>query len=277
MTFVVEGQEVPAHKVLCLRCPYFRALLTGDMRESLMDRIAINDVRKDIFLRLLEYLYTDDVEVDLDMAMELFQAADQFGVDMKRMCESRMLGSIHVENAATIFHAADQHAAASLRARLAFVLANFDAVTRTRPSRRWGGRTRIWCLRSSRRGNRRLLAPSRALGCVLSRASPTRKQGPASYSRATGMRLPEIVSVNGTGVSATIASNAFANDHECASDQESPNLCVKKKSSNCAGKKFRRTAHWCISANKFTIAAQFWLGHRNPKKCSERWRGPWRL
>ena len=133
VTFVVEGQEVPAHKVLCLRCPYFRALLTGDMRESLMDRIAINDVRKDIFLRLLEYLYTDDVEVDLDMAMELFQAADQFGVDrLKRMCESRMLGSIHVENAATIFHAADQHAAASLREKcLAFVLANFDAVTRT--------------------------------------------------------------------------------------------------------------------------------------------------
>jgi hypothetical protein len=133
VTFVVEGQEVPAHKVLCLRCPYFRALLTGDMRESLMDRIAINDVRKDIFLRLLEYLYTDDVEVDLDMAMELFQAADQFGVErLKRMCESRMLGSIHVENAATIFHAADQHAAASLREKcLAFVLANFDAVTRT--------------------------------------------------------------------------------------------------------------------------------------------------
>ena len=133
VTFVVEGQEVPAHKVLCLRCPYFRALLTGDMRESLMDRIAIHDVRKDIFLRLLEYLYTDDVEVDLDMAMELFQAADQFGVErLKRMCESRMLGSIHVENAATIFHAADQHAAASLREKcLAFVLANFDAVTRT--------------------------------------------------------------------------------------------------------------------------------------------------
>ena len=67
------------------------------------------------------------------MAMELFQAADQFGVErLKRMCESRMLGSIHVENAATIFHAADQHAAASLREKcLAFVLANFDAVTRT--------------------------------------------------------------------------------------------------------------------------------------------------
>lgn len=43
------------------------------------------------------------------MAMELFQAADQFGVErLKRMCESTMLESIEVENAASIFHAADE-------------------------------------------------------------------------------------------------------------------------------------------------------------------------
>ena len=64
-------------------------------------------VRKEIFLALLEYLYTDQVDIPLDIAMELFQAADQFGVDrLKRICESKMLASIHVENAATIFHAA---------------------------------------------------------------------------------------------------------------------------------------------------------------------------
>lgn len=41
--------------------------------------------------------------------MELFQAADQFGVErLKRMCESTMLASINVDNAASIFHAADE-------------------------------------------------------------------------------------------------------------------------------------------------------------------------
>jgi len=44
-----------------------------------------------------------------------------------------MLAAIHVDNAATIFHAADQHAAKSLREKcLAFLLANFDAVTKTK-------------------------------------------------------------------------------------------------------------------------------------------------
>ena len=133
VTFLVDGLPVRAHKVLCMRCSYFRALLTGEMLESRASEIAINDVRHPIFLALLEYLYTDNVDIALDIAMELFQAADQFGVErLKRMCESKMLASIHVENAATIFHAADQHAAKSLREKcLNFILTNFDAVTRT--------------------------------------------------------------------------------------------------------------------------------------------------
>lgn len=59
--------------------------------------------------------------MELDVAMELFQAADQFGVDrLKRMCESTMLASIEVENAASIFHAADERNAKvrGLRRRL---------------------------------------------------------------------------------------------------------------------------------------------------------------
>lgn len=34
ITFIVEGQKIFAHKILCMRCTYFRAMLTGDMRES---------------------------------------------------------------------------------------------------------------------------------------------------------------------------------------------------------------------------------------------------
>lgn len=133
VTFLVDGRRVRAHKVLCMRCPYFKALLAGRMREATQAEVAIEEVRHPIFLALLEYLYTDQVDIPLDIAMELFEAADRFGVDrLKRMCESKMLASIHVENAATIFHAADSHAAKSLREKcLTFILTNFDAVTRT--------------------------------------------------------------------------------------------------------------------------------------------------
>ena len=90
-------------------------------------------VRHAIFLPLLEYLYTDQIDVPLELAMELFQAADLFGVErLKKICEAKMLGSICVENAAGVFHAADTHNAKSLREKtLNFILANFDPVTKT--------------------------------------------------------------------------------------------------------------------------------------------------
>lgn len=57
----VEGKPVHAHKVLCMRCTYFRAMLTGEMKESRAKTITLPDVRRPIFLALLEYLYTDEV------------------------------------------------------------------------------------------------------------------------------------------------------------------------------------------------------------------------
>ena len=65
--------------------------------------------------------------------MELFVAADQYGVErLKKICENCMLASLNVDNAASIFHAADLHHAISLRDRcLNFILQHFDAVTKT--------------------------------------------------------------------------------------------------------------------------------------------------
>eukprot|EP00638_Chattonella_subsalsa_P015437 CAMPEP_0117818270 /NCGR_PEP_ID=MMETSP0949-20121206/1148_1 /TAXON_ID=44440 /ORGANISM="Chattonella subsalsa, Strain CCMP2191" /LENGTH=452 /DNA_ID=CAMNT_0005656753 /DNA_START=128 /DNA_END=1486 /DNA_ORIENTATION=+ len=132
VTFIVEGRPVYA-KILCMRCTYFKAMFMGEMKESREREITLQDVRYPIFLALLEYLYTDEVNVSLDIAMELLQAADQFGVErLKKMCESKMLASISIENAASIFHAADLHNAKSLREKcLNFILSNFDAVTKT--------------------------------------------------------------------------------------------------------------------------------------------------
>ena len=65
--------------------------------------------------------------------MELFEAADIFGIDrLKIMCESAIMSSIDVDNAAAIFHASDMHNASSLRERaMNFILHNFDEVSKT--------------------------------------------------------------------------------------------------------------------------------------------------
>jgi hypothetical protein len=43
-------------------------------------------------MSVLEYLYTDDVDIQLDEAMELFVAADLFGIpQLQSMCERKLL------------------------------------------------------------------------------------------------------------------------------------------------------------------------------------------
>eukprot|EP00928_Gymnodinium_smaydae_P008896 TRINITY_DN1327_c0_g2_i2.p1 TRINITY_DN1327_c0_g2~~TRINITY_DN1327_c0_g2_i2.p1 ORF type:complete len:504 (-),score=110.69 TRINITY_DN1327_c0_g2_i2:52-1563(-) len=133
VTFMVENKPVHAHKLLCKRCPYFRAMFEGQMRESQQKTITINNVPHRVFLALLEYLYTDEVEIGLDIAMDLFVAADQFGVErLKKLCEQKILASINVDTAATVLQTANLHSASGLRQHcLDFILRHFDAVSKT--------------------------------------------------------------------------------------------------------------------------------------------------
>jgi len=133
VTFLVEGQSVYAHKLMLMRCSYFRALFLGEMMESKMSVIRIELVSHAIFLKILEYLYTDSVRISLESAMELFEAADLFCIPrLKTMCEKRMLQSINVENAASIFHASDLHSAVALRSKTKkYILSHFEQVSKT--------------------------------------------------------------------------------------------------------------------------------------------------
>jgi len=133
VTFIVEGKPVYAHKVLCTRCPYFRAMFEGQMLEAQMKTVTINNVSHRVFLAILEYLYSDEVQISLDIAMDLFVAADQFSIErLKRLCEKNILASINVDSAATILQAANLHNAQGLRQLCVdFILRNFDGVSKT--------------------------------------------------------------------------------------------------------------------------------------------------
>jgi len=133
ITLMVEGVPVRAHKLMLMRCPYFRAMLLGEMAESSQSVVNIEHVKHSIFVAILEYLYTDTVAIPLDTAMELFVAADCFDIPrLQAMCELRLLESMTVENAATIFLTADAHSAISLRDKvLGYILLHFEAVSKT--------------------------------------------------------------------------------------------------------------------------------------------------
>lgn len=143
--FIVEGREdapLYAHKLMLIRCSYFQSLFLGNMRESRLSKIHIEEVRHHIFLAILEYLYTDQLRISISDAMELFEAADLFCIPrLQTMCEKRMLQTITVENAASIFHAADMHSATALRQKSKkFILSHFEQVSKTESFEEMGRR-----------------------------------------------------------------------------------------------------------------------------------------
>lgn len=133
VVFIVEGQMIYAHKLMLARCNYFRAMFNGSMMESKLSSIQLEDVSYNIFLSVLEYLYTDNLDIQVESAMELFAAADLFDIPrLRSMCEQKMLQSIEPDNAATIFHAADELNAVLLRKKsLKFILKHFEQVSKS--------------------------------------------------------------------------------------------------------------------------------------------------
>lgn len=68
MTFVLEGaKEVPAHKIMLTRCPYFAVMFSTDMREKTAEKIKIENTSHNVFLLVLRYLYTDECEITLEV------------------------------------------------------------------------------------------------------------------------------------------------------------------------------------------------------------------
>ena len=112
VTFVVEGQEVYANRaLLAVRSEYFDAMLFGGMSESMLDDdeerkpIELQDISHGVFLKVLEYLYTDMVsDLTWDLGIPLLIASEQFMLDrLKALCEDRIRKEIAVDNVIGVF------------------------------------------------------------------------------------------------------------------------------------------------------------------------------
>ena len=109
VTFVVEGRNVHAHKfILFARSEYFRRMFTSGYREASESTIPIPDVRYEVFLCVLSFLYTGKPREDIDeMAVEVLGVANLYNIEpLKRICAELITRSICVENVASILQAA---------------------------------------------------------------------------------------------------------------------------------------------------------------------------
>lgn len=133
VAFLVEGKEVHANRaILAVRSDYFKVMLySGGMRESIEagTPIELKDVSYAVFLKVMEYLYTDTVrDISLDVGIHLLIVSEQFMLDrLKALCEDYIRRDVNVDNVIGILVTSHQHNASGLKdIALEFILKNLN-------------------------------------------------------------------------------------------------------------------------------------------------------
>ncbi|GAU23358.1 hypothetical protein TSUD_334050 [Trifolium subterraneum] len=131
VTFIVEGKRFYAHRSCLLSSDIFRAMFDGGYREKEAKDIEIPNIKWNVFELMMRFIYTGTVDVDLDIAVDLLKAADQYLLDgLKRICEYTISKGISVENVSLMYAMSETFNATSLRySCILFVLNRYDSLS----------------------------------------------------------------------------------------------------------------------------------------------------
>lgn len=102
VVFLVERQPIYAHRIiLAQRCEFFRTMFASGMRESIQNEIPVPDVRREVFLLLLRYLYSERIKIKLDDLLDLFNLAHMYRLEpLQDLCCREMEENLTVGKAA---------------------------------------------------------------------------------------------------------------------------------------------------------------------------------
>ncbi|XP_065346493.1 RCC1 and BTB domain-containing protein 2-like [Cloeon dipterum] len=116
VVFVVEGKKIHAHKaILIMQCAVFKTMFQGDWKESHEREQIIEHHSYDVFFAFLKYFYTNEVDLQPELALELFALAHFYQMtDLQKECLKIIKRGLTVENAASIYDKAIQLAAEEL-------------------------------------------------------------------------------------------------------------------------------------------------------------------
>ncbi len=125
--FVIDGKEIKAHKmILSARSPVFAAMLKSGMKESVSNRVEIDDIAPDIFEVLLQFIYTDRVDLTNIDPKDLLAAANKYLLPLlKFQCQIHLAGNITKGSCVELLVLADLHNAVHLKkSTVSFIRAN---------------------------------------------------------------------------------------------------------------------------------------------------------
>ncbi|XP_028162760.1 BTB/POZ domain-containing protein 1-like [Ostrinia furnacalis] len=106
--FAVSGKKIKAHKlILCISSPVFEAMFYGPLSSD--KEVVITDIEPEIFQQLLNYIYTDKVEISsIEEALELLYASRKYILDhLTDMCIAYIQTNICVDNVIQVLNYPD--------------------------------------------------------------------------------------------------------------------------------------------------------------------------
>lgn len=117
VTLVVEGQRVPAHRViLASSSAYFYAMFTGEMAESRKKEIAINGIELSALESLVDYAYTSRIHMTESNVQSLMSAASALQFDeVREACSQFLMRQLDADNCLGIKRFAEAHGCSQLR------------------------------------------------------------------------------------------------------------------------------------------------------------------
>ncbi|XP_061529045.1 LOW QUALITY PROTEIN: kelch-like protein 22 [Phycodurus eques] len=139
VVLLVEGQAIHGHRVLlAASCDYFRGMFTGGLRETQQNEIPIHGVSFLGMNKIIDYMYTSKIELDLDCVQEVLIVATLVQLeDVIGFCCEFLFSWLDESNLLEIHHLADVYGLQQLNARVhSHILSNLQALSRTDVYRR---------------------------------------------------------------------------------------------------------------------------------------------
>ncbi|XP_077992581.1 kelch repeat and BTB domain-containing protein 8-like [Glandiceps talaboti] len=134
LTLTVQGQEFHCHRcVLACVSPYFKAMFSSGMIESVSKKVSLSDVDPLAVGVVLDYIYTSQVTVKEDNVHPLIHASCMFQMDtLFKYCCSFLKGHLNPLNCFNILQISDTYTCDELReVSKLFILQNFCEVCET--------------------------------------------------------------------------------------------------------------------------------------------------
>uniref|UniRef100_A0A8D3BN96 BTB domain-containing protein n=1 Tax=Scophthalmus maximus TaxID=52904 RepID=A0A8D3BN96_SCOMX len=135
VVLLVEGRPIQAHRILlAASCDYFRGMFAGGLEETQQKEIPIPGVSYMVIEKILDYIYTSEIELDLECVKEVLRAATLVQVShyVIGFCCEFLFTWLDEGNILEVHALADLYGLQQLHARVhSYILRNIQTLSRT--------------------------------------------------------------------------------------------------------------------------------------------------